>query len=261
MPDTDNVVCLPFETESLKDAINKTSYSVFQGQQAFNFAGIYWIKEIDENGQQVLRLTSTDSSRLNVASIYSESVEAFPLEPQFDKGILVPRKGLLELKNLADTVPVLNLGLTMNNLVAKTDNAVMHIRLLEGLFPDISKVRHQDHDKELTVNRKDFLEVLKRVSILTTQKYNTIYFQFLPGILNLTIVNPELGRADERVVTDYDGPEVTIGFEAKFFIEALSAMKSSRVRLAITDSIKPVVLTGAEDPGYTGIITTLGDDS
>jgi DNA polymerase-3 subunit beta len=244
-----------FDTESLMDAINKTQYSVTStNNNNFNLSGIHWTKEIIEGEGEVVRLVSSDSNRLNFTTIKPVNVEEF----QVDKaGIIVSKKGLSELKALAETTDKIKIGVNINALVAKTENSLLILRLLEGKFPEYSAIIASPPTVTLQLNRKKFLDILGRVSLVTSSKHRVIYFDFAPDQLTLRCENKELGNTQEELPIEYQGEEMTIGFDHRHLLDPLKSLNSEIFQLSIIQPDKPVKITAEGDPGYVGIVTTI----
>ncbi|MDR2353542.1 MAG: DNA polymerase III subunit beta [Deltaproteobacteria bacterium] len=252
--DLENIPMAEFQAAKLVDAINKTIYTVSASKINYNLSGIYWFKEPDENEVEVLRLASSDSNRLNLATLPTNNLEDMHLE----NGILVSRKGLAELKTLADNVETIALGLDVNNLIAKTSTTTLSIRLLQGNFPNYKMLIPETPPVTVVLNRKDFIESLKRFNLLTTSKYRMAYMEISENSIILTNDNPELGTAKEEIETEYKGPNYKLSFDPKFFLEPLGTLKSERFQFLLTDTKKPVRITAVDDdPGYMGIISLI----
>jgi DNA polymerase-3 subunit beta len=242
-----------FDSEALIDAIAKTSFTVSNtGPQNYNLSGIQWLKETTDEGP-VVRLVSSDSNRLNYATLKPADIDDF----QLDGGILVSHKGLQELKSLAETTDKLKIGVNISNLTAQTKNSILAMRLLEGKFPDYKGLLPPAPTVTVVLNRKEFQEVMTRMNLFTTPKYRAIYFKFTEDNLLLTTKNPEMGEAQEEVPVSFKSEEMTIAFDPKHILEPLKIMKSERVKLSIVNNKTPVVIYGDDDPGYLGIITTI----
>ncbi|MDR1545403.1 MAG: DNA polymerase III subunit beta [Deltaproteobacteria bacterium] len=253
-PEIEDVNFIELESRDIIDAINKTLFSVSAGEDTYNLAGIYLIKE-EEDDETRFRLVSTDAQRLNVSTIPIRSQEPFELE----SGIIVPRKGMQELRNLAETVDRISLGLSsVSGLAAKTDTAFLVVRLLEGSFPDYKTILPTSNDKLVYVQRKEMLDALKRIVIMTDAGYRVAIFTFTEDLLTIGSTNPNLGKAEEKLRVEYQGPDITsVGFNPLHFVEALSNMRSDRITIQLKEGKVPYLFTGPEDPGYFGIIMSM----
>ncbi|MDR3154710.1 MAG: DNA polymerase III subunit beta [Deltaproteobacteria bacterium] len=242
-----------FSTDSLIDAIGKTIYSVAANTTNFNLSGIYWIKENKDDEGETVRLVSSDSNRLNVATLLPADIEKF----QPDMGVLISRKALSELKALAEGSGSVQIGVNINQLAAATDEAVLIMRLLDGKFPDYNGLLPPPPTMSVELNRRLISETLRRMNPFTTLKFRVIFFRFSQDSIHITTENPELGKAEDKVSIDYSGPEITVGFDPRHLLDALGSLRSERFRLKYVDLDTPVVLTADDDPGWLCIVSTI----
>ena len=244
-----------FPSSDIIDAINKTIYSVVPGNSNFNLGGIFWEKD-SSGGQEVLKLASTDNNRLNVATLAAGGLDEFVMA-EGSPGFIISRKSLSELKSLAEGEDRVALGVGASCLVAKTKNSLMIMRHLSGQFPKYQALIPTEEGWVITVSRKDFIESLKRVSLLSAEKSRIVYFAIHDGGMIMSIANKAVGQAEEKITISYTGPDINIGFDPKHLLASLNSLKSERVSIRIINNKNPAVGTGEADPGYLGIITTV----
>ncbi|MEW5724943.1 MAG: DNA polymerase III subunit beta, partial [Thermodesulfobacteriota bacterium] len=249
MPAYDQVRFVPMEAGLLGDMIEKTIYSIAMEETRYNLAGVHFEKG-DKAGKKVLRLVSTDGHRLSLVEKEVPDLEALELE----KGVIVSRKGVNEMKKLADEGSPLKLGFTSNSAVLQGENVVLVMRLLEGRFPDYNLVVPKKNDKIMSLGRKDFLEMLRRVSVMSSDDYKGVKFNLTAKELKLSAVNPDLGQAEDSLPVEYEGEDIEIGFNPRYFIEVLGSLKSDKVSVAFLDSGNPCLVTAKEDAGFLGVI-------
>ncbi len=253
MPQIDDLTLLELESASLIGVIDRTIFSIATEETRYNLSGAFIEKRTEEDGNQTLRFVSTDGHRLNLASL------PLPAENELEMpdGALISKKGLAELKRLAEGAEKVKLGLATTSLVAQTETATLVMRLLDGRFPDYNLVIPKDNDKSFLAPRQVMLEALKRIATMSSDDYKTVKFKLEPGRLTISAMTPELGQAEESLAVEYDGPELEAGFNPRFYTEALSALASETIRLSLLDADKPALLTAAEDPGYLGVVMTM----
>jgi len=252
MPPVDDIQYIEANGQELTGAIDKTIFSVAVEETRYNLSGVF-MEKIEYEGSPCLRFVSTDGHRLNMASVSPPNLADLELP----KGILISKKGLGELRRLADSVEKIQLGVTVNSLVARTPTAILSMRLLDGRFPDYHLVLPKDNDKHLRAGRKELLDTLKRISIMSSDDYKAVKFKIEPGRLTISSMTPELGKAEESLAVEYDGPMLESGFNPRFFIEALAPLVSDKIKISLFDAEKPALLTAAEDPGYYGVIMSM----
>jgi DNA polymerase-3 subunit beta len=158
---------------------------------------------------------------------------------------------------MADSAETVKLGMTASSLVAKTPAATLVMRLLEGRFPDYNMVVPKENHKHVMAGRKELLEALKRIATMSSDDYKAVKFRIEAGRLTISSMTPELGKAEEGLEVEYDGEVLESGFNPRFFIEALSALSSEKVKISFNEASTPALLSGAEDPGYSGVIMSM----
>ncbi|MBW2304773.1 MAG: DNA polymerase III subunit beta [Deltaproteobacteria bacterium] len=235
--------------ETLQEMISKTIYSVTMDEAGFKLSGIY-VERVIKEGKTFLRMVSTDGHRLSLIDKEIEGVDDLEL----DGGIMVPKKGMSELYKLAAETESLRLGFKKNHCVAKTNDAVIVIRLLESKFPDYHAVIPKNVGSSINIQRTDLLDGMKRMVILSNESYKGVKITLDKDNMELVSINPDLGDAQENLRVDYQGERLELGFNARYFIDVLQAMKSEVVELGFTDNSSPCLLTGAKDQGFLGLI-------
>jgi DNA polymerase-3 subunit beta len=246
----DDLVFRELPSTALIEAIDKVISSISTRDERFNLSGVYMILEEIDN-KFALRLVTSDSRRLNISTI-SEDIVGFPL----DRGIILNKKGAIELRRLAETADKVLVGVGFASILAKTDSTLLDIHLLEGGFPDYRLVVPKTHDKSAVIDRESFLDTLKRVILVSDEQQRIGRFEFSKGNLHISVVNSAIGQSEESLPIVYEGEEVDTGFNLQFYIDALSSLKSTEVTLSFLDAKMAFLLTGQEDPGYFGIIMT-----
>ena len=252
MPEVSSIQYIDIDGPVLAGVIEKTIYSVAMEETRYNLSGVY-VEKVDYEGDLSLRLVSTDGHRLNMAGFSTPDLPNLELL----KGVLVSRKGLSELGRMAALADVVKLGVTTTSLVAKTATSILVMRLLEGRFPDYNLVVPKGNDKHLVASRKELLEALKRIATMSSDDYKAVKFKIEAGQLTISSMTPELGKAEEFLAVEYDAETLEAGFNPRFFIEALSALSSEKVKISVNKPDTPALISAAEDPGYSGVIMSM----
>ena len=237
---------------ALLDQIDRTFFAASSDETRYNLNGVYF-----EPQGPVLRLVATDGHRLTVSER--------PLAGDFGlkKGVILPKKGLNELRKLlteateaGEEKPVAQLGFAENSAVFRRPGVTLVMRLIEGLFPDYKQVIPKPGEKIVTVGRERFLQTLRRVSLLSSDKSHAVKLELAPGTLRVLSQNPDLGDAREDVPVEYTGEPLKIGFNSRYLTDVVAALKADDVRLELADDLSPGVLKGAGEPdaGYTAVV-------
>ena len=204
-----------------------------------------------EQQSEIVRMVTTDGHRLSKMEIASPA-GATPVS------LLLPLKAVAELKRIADearaetakgapaTIEIFRSG---SNAFFKVAQATFSVKLVDAQFPAYQQVIPQHSAHSARVPRAAFADALKAVSLAATSRTGGVRVNLSPGLLRITSESPESGEGLDEVPMEYDGPEVTIGFNAKYFQDVLSAMDGEEdVILEFSGELDPAVLR----PGGTG---------
>lgn len=231
--------------KNLKRMIDHTLFATSTDETRYNINGIYIEKEADN-----IKMVATDGHRL--ALMQSEGINIEGLE----KGVILPRKGVIEIKKLLeDGDETVSVGFGETSVTVKKGETLMNVRLIEGEFPDYNQVIPENTDKILKVDKNSFLSALKRVSILSADKIKGVKFSLRSGTLVLSSSTPENGEAVEEIDVDYDGLDIEIAFNARYFIEVLEALSGiDKVKVELKEQLNPGVLKSAEEDDFLYVI-------
>ena len=249
LPEVDLKQVFNLEGSVLKDMIQRTIISVALDEGRYNLSGIFF-EYFQKDEKNWLRMVSTDGHRLTL-----QDKEIEPLaEEVFPKGVLLPRKAVTELIKMLETSGQVRIGFKDNNGVFTKDDTMMVMRLLEKKFPDYQLVLPKKKDKSVLVSKNNLLDTMKRMAVLSTDRYRGVKLLLSKGNLEIQSVNPDLGDAKEAIPLEYKGGKLEVGFNGRFFIDALQIMESETITLELSDSVSPAVLSGEKDPGFLALI-------
>jgi DNA polymerase III subunit beta len=232
----------------LGDMIAKTIFAVSTDETRFNLNGIFI-----ERGNDGLRLVATDGHRLSLVERQVDNIEALPLA----KSVIVPRKGFSELRKHLDGGGF-ELGFAGNNCIGRRDGLVISMRLIDGEFPDYKVVIPAKSDKKVFIDRVALVDSLRRVSLLSPEKFKGVKVSVAPGILKISSSNPEVGDALEELDVEYNGDPMQIGFNARYLLDILGEIGTDKVFLGLNDDVSQGVVApvveGVEDLTYTNVV-------
>jgi DNA polymerase-3 subunit beta len=249
VPEADSVPELTFDGEALAEMIEKTIFSISQEETRFNLAGLYVHKRQLDEGPR-LRLVSTDGHRLSLIDREVPGLEEFSME----EGVIIPRKGVAEMKKLAEEGGQVTLGLSQSFAVVKKEETVLILRMQEGSFPDYEVVIPKNIKRRMTVGRQHFAEVLRRMAIMATDRFQGVSLEFKEGLMEVVSQNPDLGEAREALEMDYEGEAFKVGFNARYFLDLCGAMNSEEISLGFVDEQNPCLIKGEADVGFLSVI-------
>ncbi len=228
------------------EMIKKTSYAISNDETRYILNGVFF--EPREGAK--VRMVATDGHRL--ALVERELTGDFKLK----SGVIIPRKGLFELKRLLDEAPdaEVQLGFAENSALFKKPGLTMVMRLIDGQFPEYQRVIPKEGEKQVMVKRSHFFDALKRIALLSADKSSAVKLSLSENLLRITANNPELGEAKDDLEVAYRGPSLTIGFNARYILDVLSALETDEVTLELGDEHSPGVLHAPGDKSYTAVV-------
>jgi DNA polymerase-3 subunit beta len=245
----EGVDLMEMDASVLKEMINKTIFSVTLDEAGFKLSGVF-TETVTQEGKLYLRMVSTDGHRLSL--IEKEMADTQKLK--IDGGIMIPKKGMMELSKLASEGGPMQIGFKKNNCVARKENSLVVIRLLESKFPDYNAVIPKNMKSLVKIKREALLDGMKKMVILTSEAYRGVKISLEKNIIELVSINPDLGDAQEKLEVEYKGDRIEAGFNARYFIDVLQAMESEFIDLGFIDNSSPCVIKGKEDIGFLGLI-------
>ena len=250
IPEIEEVKFFEIDSIALNKMIERTVIiTASPDDKRAHFIGIY-LEIIEKDDEKLLRMVSTDGSRLSTAdNIYDKSYD-IPI----DKSILIPKKGINELTKFLDTEKMVQIGVKDNNFIIKKDTEKIIIRLLEGDFPDYIDITTKKDVHIIKMDKNLFLKMLKRMSILSSDDYKGVIFSFQKDKLKIDSTNPEIGESKEDMIINYNGDDVEAMFNPRFFIETINVIDDEKILLSISSGEKPCLIEAENDKTYLSVI-------
>ena len=234
----------------IREMIDKTSFSICHDETKYNLNGVF-IKAQEENNRQILRMVATDGHRLSIAEKEFSGI----IENDLQKGVIFPKKGVFELKKMTEEEEDdIMLCFLDNSAVVKKGNTFVVMRLVDGEFPDYTRVMPVNNDKIIKIKREAFFHSLKRMSILSSEKFKGIKFDIKAGNMEISASNPELGEAREDIDIDYTGESLTVRFNARYLIDVLTVLEDDFVELDLRDELSPAIMRPADSTDFRSVI-------
>lgn len=226
----------------LKYLIEKTSFAMAQQDVRYYLNGL--LLEIRAGR---IRTVATDGHRLALCDA------PFPDATDTDIQVILPRKAVMELGRLlddAETEAVLEIS--NSHIRVQLEDTTFTSKLIDGRFPDYERVMPNGEAEILTIDRNILKQALSRTAILSNEKYRGIRFKVGDGLLHLQAHNPEQDEAEEEVEIDYQGKELSIGFNVSYLLDVLGVVDSENVQISLIDSNSSSLITpdGSTDSRY-----------
>ena len=248
----EDTVMIEIDSKVLTEMINKTIYSITMEEAGFKLSGVF-MEKTKKEGEDFLRMVATDGHRLSLIDKKVPDIQKIELK----HGVMIPKKGLIELNKLSLEDGGILFGLKQNNLVAKQEKALIIIRLLDTKFPDYKNVipaKEEDKENIIIISRMSLLEAMRRMMIVRSDQYQGVKMKIGLDYLEMVSVNPDLGNVEEKIEIKYEGNLIEMGFNPRYFIDTLQSMISDTIHLNIKDQTSPCLITGDQDEGFLGLI-------
>ncbi len=233
----------PFPQKDLNEMISETIFAVSDDETRYFMNGVFM-----EQQEGKLSMVATDGRRL---SLIGREVDANV--GAFD-GVIVPPKILQLIRKLSSGEGNLSLAVSDKNIYVKFDNQRISSTLIEGQFPNYRRVIPESQSQELTVDRLELIEALKRVSLLVEQKSRRVRLELADGVLTLKSEESEIGVAQEEIACSYQGPAVSIALNYLYLSEPLRVMEDEKVSLRFTEPSKAISLYPVPEKDFFHII-------
>lgn len=228
-------------TKELAQAINDTSFAISTEETRYYLNGIY-MHVVD--GGAVLRFVSTDGHRLARVEMRAPNGSENAL------GVIIPRKTVLEAANLmghaSETVMVKH---SENFIVFDFGDVVLKSKLVDGTFPDYSRVIPQSNDKVAVVDAGVLSETVARVATVSSEKGRAVRMSLDGKVMTLSVTSPDTGDATDEVEVDWSGGKLLVGFNSKYVQECMDVLGDGPVSLKFSDAGSPCIMENPKKPG------------
>ena len=224
---------LPAET--LKQIIDKTRFAISTEETRYYLNGIFL--HVSDEAQPVLKAAATDGHRLARVTVpRPDGAAGMP-------DVIVPRKCIAELRKLLDEVDgTVEMSLSSSKIRFVLGLAVLTSKLIDGTFPDYSRVIPTANDKLLTIDPRSFEQGVDRVATIASEKTRAVKMALDRDKITLSVTSPENGTAAEEVSGDYAAAGFEIGFNARYLLDILGQIDGDTVEVHLADAAAPTLI-------------------
>jgi DNA polymerase-3 subunit beta len=247
---------LALSVSVLSKLIAKTHYSISTDETRahLNSALFEWDGD-------VVRMVTTDGHRLS-------KMEVRVTGRQASATMLIPLKAIQELRRLCDETAV-DAGKDDSNGAAKaevqitqsgssaffqTGGTMFSVKLVDAQFPPYAQVIPQGSDKKVHVPRLAFSDALRAVSIAASERTGGVKLSLAKGKMRISSESPDTGDGSDEVPIEYAGEPITIGFNARYFLDVLGGLEGDEVLLGLSGELDPAVLRPVNDEQFLAVI-------
>ena len=241
----ENVFKIP--TDLLKAMIRQTVFAVSTSETRPILTGVNWNVENDE-----LICIATDSHRLALRKAKIE------INTNASYNVVIPGKSLIELnKILADNSESIDIVITENQVLFKATHLLFFSRLLEGNYPDTSRLIPNESKTDIVLQSKEFLHAIDRASLLAREGSNNVVklSTIEDGSIEISSNTPEVGKVVEEIKSQsISGEELKISFSAKYMMDAFKALEGTEIKISFTGAMRPFIIQPMNDESILQLI-------
>jgi len=247
---------LALEVAVLQELIAKTHFSISTDETRahLNSALFEWDGD-------VVRMVTTDGHRLSKMEVKVSGRQA-------SATMLIPLKAIQELRRLCDDALAeapreagkeghpTQVQITQSGSSAffQAAGTTFSVKLVDAQFPPYAQVIPQTSEKKVRVPRAAFADALRAVSIAASERTGGVKLALLKGTMRITSESPESGDGFDEIPIEYDGPAITIGFNAKYFLDVLGALDDEEIILGMSGELDPAVVRPSSDRQFLAVV-------
>jgi DNA polymerase-3 subunit beta len=217
--------------KDLKNGLKKTSYAISTDETRYVLNGILFSFKDNK-----LTLVATDGRRLALVDLELE----FPRSQETE--IIVPTKAVTEIQRLVREEDEVKLSIGENQIAFELNRTLLLSKLIEGNYPNYRQVIPAEAKERITLERETFLTAVRRVSILASEKSNSVKLIFSKSNIDIVANTPEVGEAKESLAVMYKGREFAIAFNPEFLMAPLRNLSEDEIYLDLIDEMSPGVI-------------------
>lgn len=230
---------LVLETQTLKTLINETAFAASLQESRPILTGVH----LTLSDNKLLKTVATDSHRLSQRKINLEKTS-----DNFD--LVIPGKSLREFTSVfTDDIETVEIFISNNQILFRSDNISFYSRLLEGNYPDTDRLIPQEFNTVVSFKREDIRHAMERARILANATANgTVKLQIEAGKVSAHVNSPEVGQVHEEIdASSLEGEDLSISFNPTYLIDALKVISSEQVNISFISSVRPFTLVPGDD--------------
>ena len=237
----------------LKDLIRKTAFAMSTDEMRKTLCGV--LMETEKTGETFLiRMVATDGHRLSMMKMETGEKDFLTME----KGVIIPRKGLGEIRRLVeDESGDVFLGVRQGMYIVKTDHTLLKVSLVDGEYPDYRRVIPAEKGVILGIEKDKFLHALRRMSVISSDRYNGVIITLSPGKIVLNSNNPDVGEANDEIDVVYEGEGKSVGYNVTYLTDAIDVIDEERIDFEVGEGMKPGIVRAVGNENYFCIVMPL----
>ena len=220
----------------LRRLIDNAQFAISTEETRYYLNGIYF-HTAESNGATVLRAVATDGHRLARIEVPA------PPGAAGMPGVIAPRKAVGEiLKLLEDLSRDVTIEISQVKARFRFGEVTLTTKLIDGTFPDYTRVIPLNNDKRLVVDKEQFQRAVDRVSTISSDRGRAIKLSIGDNRMTLSVNNPDSGSASEEIEVDYDSTPMDIGFNSRYLLEIAQQLSGDTALMKLADPGSPTII-------------------
>jgi DNA polymerase-3 subunit beta len=251
--DQDDIPFYKVKGTILKELIRKTAYAMSTDEMRKALCGV--LIETEKVGETFyIRMVATDGHRLALMKMDTGEKDFATME----RSIIVPRKGLMEISRLVDSEPGdVFMGFRQGMCIVKTDHTLLKVSLVDGDYPEYRRVIPTERGIMLEIDKDKFLHTLRRMSVISSDRYNGVILTLADDKIVLNSNNPDVGEANDEIDVVYAGEGKSVGYNVTYLVEAIDVIDEERISFEVGEGMKPGIVRAVGNDGYFCIVMPL----
>tara|TARA_Y100000590_G_scaffold468678_1_gene652526 strand:- start:3383 stop:4498 length:1116 start_codon:yes stop_codon:yes gene_type:complete len=227
-------------SEKVLKLLNKTKISISNDETRHYLNGIYLHKTKTEN-KSFLSAVATDSHRLSFSSL--------EIDPNADfSSIILPKKTIFQLISLIEqNTSVIKISNNKSKIKFEMDNGILISKVIDGRFPDYSKVIPKNNDKVLKVKLNKFKNSIERVTTVSSDHKAGLKMTITKNSLQLSVNSPNSGEGIENMDIEFNAEDMNISFNSRYLIDITSQVENDLITIDLKDAGSPALIKDLSD--------------
>ena len=229
--------------KQFRDLLLLVQFSMAQQDIRYYLNGMLFVLD-----GELMRVVATDGHRLSYAT-------ATIAKQSEKREVILPRKAVLELTRLlSDTDQPVDIELHSSQVRFRFGAIELTTKIIDGKFPDYTRVIPTNYQKHITVDRTLLLQSLQRAAILSNEKFRGVRWMLTEGSLRISCTNNEQEEAQEELEVDFKGDALDVGFNITYLLDVLNNVGSERIDCAFGDANSSMLITLPDRSDYRYVV-------
>ena len=251
LPEVTEDRMIEVESRIFGEMIKKTIFAVADADARHVLNGA--LLEIESKEEKaVIRMVGTDGHRLALCERQLAGGQSGTTSAASQT--IIPKKTLHEMRRFLDVNEKIKIGIGDKEISLKGEDIFITSRLIDGIYPNYKQVIPKGGDQIIRVNRLTFMNVIKRMSVMSREKTKALLIEFARNRAIIKAKDPEIGEAVEDIEIQYEGQGLTVSLNYQYVLDALDSMSDEDVMIETQTNLTPCIIKQEKDPDHICIV-------